>query len=576
MAFSMHSKDNDIMSFFAGHIASSLKPNVVSLGYALFLAINAAGVWGGVFPFLPMDFQTPRIVMVFFVAQSLTFFAAYVASAAGAYRLPQLTHVFIVRLAVIPYLLGWVCLIGALYMETASPEPLVLVGGALLGLGSAGFYMMWQRLFASQEASTGNLNLIQGTAWGAVLYFGLHLIPGAVTAFLIPVLFLPLFGLCIWVQSRGIDSAQPMFEDKPFEHPAVYKQAVREYWRSAVSVAGLGLCTGVMRALAIGAPQVGSLVNIMSMAGALVGASVLLYLWKRRNVSMNIPALYRITFPFLLTSLLIMPFAPEEYLKWLAAVTYAVYSVALMLSMMQSAQASRDQGLNPVFIYGLFGSVIYGFHDLGFISVTLLGNTSIMGIPRLAVVALATGYVLGVMFFLGTGGFKLKGLAAHAADSVELVAPRGNAAKLAPSIASNSAPPSKASTSTDTCTGSRGNAPGAEEAARQPGSTTHSPQAERPDFNDQRAFKDAISKKVALLQQEYGLSTREAEVAEYVAHGYTAVRIAEMLYVSDNTVRTHVKRVYAKLGIHRKGELLDMIDHAGEPAAGKREEASLA
>lgn len=564
------------MPFFAEHIASSLKPNVVSLGYALFLAINAAGVWGGVFPFLPMDFQTPRIIMVFFVAQSLTFFAAYVASVAGAYRLPQLTHVFIVRLAVIPYLLGWVCLIGALYVETASPEPLVLVGGALLGLGSAGFYMMWQRLFASQEASVGNFNLIQGTAWGAVLYFGLHLIPGAVTAFLIPVLFLPLFGLCIWVQSRSIDSAQPMFEDKPFEHPAVYKQAVREYWRSAVSVAGLGLCTGVMRALAIGAPQVGSLVNIMSMAGALVGASALLYLWKRRNVSMNIPALYRIAFPFLLTSLLVMPFAPEEYLKWLAAVTYAVYSVALMLSMMQSAQASRDQGLNPVFIYGLFGSVIYGFHDLGFISVTLLGDVSIMGIPRLAVVALAAGYVLGVMFFLGTGGFKLKGLAAHAADSVELVAPRGNAAKLAPSIASNSAPPSKTSTSTDTCTGSRGNVPNAEEAARQPGNSPRSPQAERPSFDDQRAFKDAISKKVALLQQEYGLSTREAEVAEYVAHGYTAVRIAEMLYVSDNTVRTHIKRVYAKLGIHRKGELLDMIDHAGEPTTDKREEASFA
>lgn len=569
------------MPFFAEHIASSLKPNVVSLGYALFLAINAAGVWGGVFPFLPMDFQTPRIIMVFFVAQSLTFFAAYVASVAGAYRLPQLTHVFIVRLAVIPYLLGWVCLIGALYVETASPEPLVLVGGALLGLGSAGFYMMWQRLFASQEASVGNFNLIQGTAWGAVLYFGLHLIPGAVTAFLIPVLFLPLFGLCIWVQSRSIDSAQPMFEDKPFEHPAVYKQAVREYWRSAVSVAGLGLCTGVMRALAIGAPQVGSLVNIMSMAGALVGASALLYLWKRRNVSMNIPALYRIAFPFLLTSLLVMPFAPEEYLKWLAAVTYAVYSVALMLSMMQSAQASRDQGLNPVFIYGLFGSVIYGFHDLGFISVTLLGDVSIMGIPRLAVVALAAGYVLGVMFFLGTGGFKLKGLAAHAADNVELVAPRreiargkfasrrANADDCGNTHANATAYPTpvtlRAASATANVSGCE-NAFDTEGPTPQPGNSPRSPQAERPSFDDQRAFKDAISKKVALLQQEYGLSTREAEVAEYVAHGYTAVRIAEMLYVSDNTVRTHVKRVYAKLGIHRKGELLDMIDHAGEPA----------
>ena len=36
-----------------------LVPNVTSLGYALFLAINAAGVWGGVFQFLPLAFQTP-------------------------------------------------------------------------------------------------------------------------------------------------------------------------------------------------------------------------------------------------------------------------------------------------------------------------------------------------------------------------------------------------------------------------------------------------------------------------------------------------------------------------------------
>lgn len=531
------------MAFSLEHIVQTVKPSPVSLGYALFLAINAAGVWGGVFPFLPMDFQTPSIIVVFFVAQSLTFFAAYVASVAGAYRFPQLTHVFIVRLAVAPYLLGWVCLIGAMYLETVSPEPLVAVGGALLGLGSAGFYMMWQRLFASQEASEGNFNLIQGTAWGAVLYFGLHLIPSAVTAFLIPVLFLPLFGLCIWVQSRTIDDAQPMFEDKPHEHPAIYRKAVRDYWRSAVSVAGLGLCTGVMRALAIGAPQVGSLVNIMSMAGALVGASMLLYLWKRTNIRMNIPALYRVAFPFLLTSILIMPFAAGEYLKWLAAITYAVYSVALMLSMMQSAQASRDQGLNPVFIYGLFGSVIYGFHDLGFISVTVLGDTAVMGIPRLAVVALAAGYVLGLMFFLGTGGFKLGKLTI--ADSVELIAPReGDAPDVSPAdaAAGSRLRPSAAAVAADG------------QSAPQP-AVAH-------EFDDGPAFKDAISKKVAILQQRYGLSTREAEVAEYVAHGYTAVRIAEMLYVSDNTVRTHVKRIYAKLGIHRKGELLDMIESA--------------
>ena len=40
------------------HLLHILKPNVSSLGYALFLAINAAGVWGGLFPLLPMELQT--------------------------------------------------------------------------------------------------------------------------------------------------------------------------------------------------------------------------------------------------------------------------------------------------------------------------------------------------------------------------------------------------------------------------------------------------------------------------------------------------------------------------------------
>lgn len=59
---------------------------MASLGYGLFLAINAASVWGGVFPFLPLAFQTPDVMLWFFGAESLTFAATFLASAAGTYR----------------------------------------------------------------------------------------------------------------------------------------------------------------------------------------------------------------------------------------------------------------------------------------------------------------------------------------------------------------------------------------------------------------------------------------------------------------------------------------------------------
>ena len=514
----------------AATIVSIMKPNITSLGYGLFLAINAAGVWGGVFPFLPMEFQTTEIVFWFFLAQSLVFSFSYFASALGSYFFPGPTRTFIVRLATMPYLLGWCCLIAAIYLD-AWALPLVVSGGALLGLGSAGFYMLWQRLFASQDSDTGNRDLIKGTLYAAVLYFSLYLIPQAVTAFLIPLVFLPLFGLTIVLKSREIDLDQAMFQDVPRDHPLVYQRLVNDYWRSALCVGALGFCTGIMRSLAIGEPAVGSLVNVLSMGGSLTAAISLLVLWQFKNLSVNVVGAYRVFFPFVITSFLLLPFLPEEYARWLAGGLYAVYSVAIMLMMIQCAQASRDRGINPVFIYGFFGGIVYALHDVGFIGGTFAEQTMIIGIAPLAVVARVAVYLLGLMYFVGQGGFRRIFSRSSDAESIELVAlrPAGEAAR----PAAKAAPSAKA-----------------DPAAK----GKRAPVASEP------FYQDRISKQAELLRQHYRLSARETEVMELIARGNTVARIAEDLVVSENTIRTHSKRIYTKLDIHKKQELLDLID----------------
>lgn len=57
-----------------------------------------------------------------------------------------------------------------------------------------------------------------------------------------------------------------------------------------------------------------------------------------------------------------------------------------------------------------------------------------------------------------------------------------------------------------------------------------------------------------------GLTQRELEVATLVYRGYTAKRIAQMLYVSEPTVKNYTSRVYRKLDIHTKQELIEYID----------------
>ncbi|MEI3230565.1 MAG: helix-turn-helix transcriptional regulator [Gordonibacter pamelaeae] len=53
---------------------------------------------------------------------------------------------------------------------------------------------------------------------------------------------------------------------------------------------------------------------------------------------------------------------------------------------------------------------------------------------------------------------------------------------------------------------------------------------------------------------------REAEVFAMLARGRDRAYIEEALVVSRNTVKAHVKHVYAKLGIHSHQELLDLVE----------------
>ncbi len=49
-------------------------------------------------------------------------------------------------------------------------------------------------------------------------------------------------------------------------------------------------------------------------------------------------------------------------------------------------------------------------------------------------------------------------------------------------------------------------------------------------------------------------------MASLLAQGRSKVAIAERLFLSENTVRTHARNLYAKLDVHSRQELLDVIE----------------
>lgn len=69
----------------------------------------------------------------------------------------------------------------------------------------------------------------------------------------------------------------------------------------------------------------------------------------------------------------------------------------------------------------------------------------------------------------------------------------------------------------------------------------------------------ALDERCHALAQTYGLSPRETEVFRMLAEGRDRAYIEEALVVSRNTVKAHVKHIYAKLDIHAHQDLIALV-----------------
>ncbi|MBB3278143.1 response regulator transcription factor [Slackia isoflavoniconvertens] len=78
--------------------------------------------------------------------------------------------------------------------------------------------------------------------------------------------------------------------------------------------------------------------------------------------------------------------------------------------------------------------------------------------------------------------------------------------------------------------------------------------------SDDTAFETAC----ATVAEKHRLTARETEVFELLARGRTSPVIQEKLVLSHNTVKTHVRHIYAKLDVHSQQELISMVEEATE------------
>lgn len=72
-------------------------------------------------------------------------------------------------------------------------------------------------------------------------------------------------------------------------------------------------------------------------------------------------------------------------------------------------------------------------------------------------------------------------------------------------------------------------------------------------------YVDALERRCDEAAARFSLTAREADVMRLLAHGRSSAHIQDELGIGYNTVKYHVRNVYAKMGVHGQQELIDAV-----------------
>ena len=75
---------------------------------------------------------------------------------------------------------------------------------------------------------------------------------------------------------------------------------------------------------------------------------------------------------------------------------------------------------------------------------------------------------------------------------------------------------------------------------------------------------ESIDEKCAEIGTAHKLTKREIEVMKLLCKGRSKSYIAETLFISENTVRSHARHIYQKLNVHSKQEMMDLLTGGGD------------
>ncbi len=74
------------------------------------------------------------------------------------------------------------------------------------------------------------------------------------------------------------------------------------------------------------------------------------------------------------------------------------------------------------------------------------------------------------------------------------------------------------------------------------------------------SLQESLELRCDVISRKFRLSARESEILCYLGRGYGPAYVAKTLLISESTARSHIRNIYAKIGVSSREELFGLID----------------
>lgn len=512
------------------YVSEHRRSFAASVGFALFMLCCMLTIWGG----LPLLERTGLTLLSLLAWCSIPLFATIAAALfvlAYARALPPSVALVVevlsrpwVACALIIGSYIVLALVGSLSGEAAACAFGVLAGG-----GIASLLMRWELAFGALGVGEVVKVVLAALVVHSILFAVLALAPLLV---LEAVFVLSTVGstalLCFFERTGRSGAAAGEVGGCAFRTAGAEEGAVQDSGKASFRldalfkalrnpifcVAATVFAVAITRTMALQTvPQMVAAVGITSSIGAAVTGGVLVLVlvsplgsgaWVRGP---SITSLYRIMFPVIATALLVLSiFNGTELI--VTMLLYAAFSLLFAMIMPSCLETAQSEGVEVRFAFGVFAGIVYAAFAAGALASVVLYHARVFDAPIPLIAALLVLYALSMAY----AGMQRREKPQGERDA-------GEAA-----------------------TDAAGEAVAASDAS--------------------------LEKRCEAIVRRFELSPRESDVLVAFAHGRNVAYLAERLCLSENTIRSHSKSLYTKLGIHSKQELLDLVEEAGKGDCG--------